>query len=120
MAISQKSVTVKGTEYLLTHIPAIRGTRILKQIIKLVGPAFAQFQNEKNLGGAMTLLFDNLDAVGVEQLIQELVSSASKGSVGINFDNEFAGEYDKMFLLVKEIAEFNFGSVFTLLGSDGQ
>lgn len=118
MAIQQKQVTVKGTEYLLTHIPAIRGTRMLKQIIKLVGPSFAKFQQEQNLGGAMSVLFDNLDAAGVEQLIIDLVASANKGSVGINFDMEFAGEYDKLYLLVKEIVEFNFGSVFTLFGSD--
>lgn len=120
MAIQQKQVTVKGTEYLLTHIPAIRGTRILKQIIKLVGPSFAQFQKEQDLSGAMTILFASLDEVGVEQLIIDLVASANKGSVGINFDMEFAGEYDKLFNLVKEIVEFNFGSVFTLLGSDAQ
>lgn len=120
MAIMQKTVTVKGTEYLLTHIPAIRGTRVLKQIVKLVGPCFAQFQKAQDLSGAMSILFDNLDAVGVEALIQELVASANKGSVSINFDMEFAGEYDKLFLLVKEIVEFNFGSVFTLLGSDAQ
>ncbi len=120
MAIQQKQITVKGTDYLLTHIPAIRGTRMLKQLIKLVGPSFATFQKEQDLSGAMTVLFDNLDQVGVEQLLQELVASANKGSVGINFDMEFAGEYDRLFLLVKEIVEFNFGSVFTLLGSDAQ
>lgn len=120
MAIQQKTTTIKGTEYLLTHIPAIRGTRLLKQLIKLVGPSFATFQKEQDLSGAMTVLFDNLDQVGVETLIQELVASANKGSVGINFDMEFAGEYDRLFLLVKEIVEFNFGSVFTLLGSDAQ
>lgn len=120
MAIQQKQVMVKGTEYLLTHIPAIRGTRILKQIIKLVGPSFAKFQKEQDLSGAMAILFDNLDEVGVEQLIIDLVGSANKGSVGINFDMEFAGEYDKLFTLVKEIVEFNYGSVFTLLGSDAQ
>lgn len=120
MAIAQKTVSINGTDYLLTHIPAIRGTRILKQIVKLVGPSIATFQKENNLGGALEALFDNLDSVGVEQLIQDLVSSANKGSVGINFDMEFAGQYDKLFLLVKEIVEFNFGSVFTLLGSSVQ
>ena len=120
MAIQQKTVNVKGTDYLLTHIPAIRGTRLLKQIVKLVGPSFATFQKQQDLGGAMNILFENLDSVGVEQLLQELVASANKGSVALNFDMEFAGEYDKLFLLVKEIVEFNFGSVFTLLGSDAQ
>jgi hypothetical protein len=38
--------------------------------------------------------------------------------MAINFDMEFAGKYDKLFNLVKEILEFNFGSVFTLFGSE--
>jgi len=116
--IGQKTVNIKGTDYLLTHFPAIKGTRILKQLIRLIGPSFAEFQKDQNLSGAMNVLFKNLDEVGVEVLIQELIQSVSKGSMGINFDSEFAGEYDKLFLLAKEVAEFNFGSVFTLLGSD--
>lgn len=115
--IQQKTVNVMGTEYLLTHMPAIRGTRMLKRLVKLVGPAMATFQKEQDLSGAMTALFDNLDD-NVEALLVELVASANKGSMVINFDNEFAGEYDRLFLLVKEIVEFNFGSVFSLLGSD--
>lgn len=116
--IEQKTVNIQGTDYLLTQIPAIRGMRLGKQLIKLVGPAFATFQRDQDLGGAVTALLENLDAVGVEQLIVDLVSSANKGSMGIQFDSEFAGEYDKLYLLVKEIVEFNYGSVFTLLGSD--
>lgn len=116
--IDQKTVNVKGTDYLLTQLPAIRGLKLGKQLIKLVGPSFATFQRDQDLSGAVTALLDNLDSVGVEQLIVELVSSASKGSMGIQFDSEFAGEYDKLYLLVKEIVEFNYGSVFTLLGSD--
>lgn len=115
--IQQKTVSVLGTDYLLTHIPAIRGTRMLKRLVKLVGPAMATFQKDNDLGGAMSALFESLDD-GVEALIVELVASATKGSVGINFDSEFAGEYDKLALLVKEIVEFNYGSVFSLLGSD--
>lgn len=116
MAIGQKQVTILGTEYLLTHFPAMRGTRVLKQLTKLIGPSFATLQGGGDLGAALNILFDNLDQ-NVEQLIVELVSTCSKGSVGINFDMEFAGEYDKLFLLVKEVVEFNFGTVFTLLGS---
>jgi hypothetical protein len=117
MAIGQKQVTIKDTEYLLTHFPAMRGTRILKQLTKILGPSLVAMQGdgEDKIGNALRTLFDNLDQ-NVEQLIVELVSSASKGSVGINFDMEFAGEYDKLFLLVKEVVEFNFGSVFTVLG----
>lgn len=115
--IQQKTVTVMGTDYMLTHIPAIRGTRMLKRLVKLIGPSLAKFQDQQDLSGAMNVLFENLDD-NVEAMIVELVASATKGSMAINFDSEFAGEYDKLALLVKEIVEFNYGSVFTLLGSD--
>jgi hypothetical protein len=125
--ISQKNVTVRDTEYLLTQFPATKGLRLLKQIIKLVGPSFAEISKvgekaseedqQRLIGLAMEKLFDNLDTVDVEALIKELVTSASKGSVGLNFDVEFAGQYEKMFELVKAIVEFNYGSVFTLVGT---
>lgn len=116
MAIGQKTVTIQGSEYMLTHFPALRGTRVLKQLTKLIGPSFATLQGGGDLGSALNILFDNLDN-NVEQLIVELISTATKtNGSSINFDMEFAGEYDKLFLLVKEVVEFNFGSVFTLLG----
>jgi hypothetical protein len=115
--IEQKSVTVNGTDYLLTQLPATKGIRVMKQLIKLVGPAAAEIFKEGDISGAVDKLVENMDAVDVEALLKELVATASKGSVAINFDNEFAGQYASLLLLVKEIVEFNFGNVFTMLGS---
>lgn len=116
--IQQKTVVVKGESYLLTHIPASRGFTILKQIGKIAGPSIGAWQSG-GMGAAVEAVFSNLDNANVEQLVKDLVNSAAKGSMAINFDTEFAGEYDKLFLLVQEVVEFNFGSVFTLLGSEG-
>lgn len=116
--IAQKTVNIRGEDFLLTHMPAGRGVRVLKQLGKLAGPALSSYQ-ASGITGAVSALFDNIDAVDVENLIKELVSTASKGSMAINYDMEFAGAYDKLFLLVQEVVEFNFGSVFTLLGSEG-
>lgn len=115
--IQQKVVTVRDTEYMLTHLPATKGVRILKHLGKLVGPAIGSYQSG-GIPAAVEVLFSNIESVDVEALIKELVGSASKGSMAINFDMEFAGQYDKLMLLVQEVVEFNFGSVFTLLGSD--
>lgn len=125
--IKQKTVTIGTDSFMLTTLPAIGGIRILKQLIKLGGPAFAAFQGGVGADGnpttgglaqAIEAVLANLDSVGVEQLVQDLVSSATKDNMSINFNMEFSGEYDKLFLLVKEIVEFNYGSVFTLFGSD--
>ena len=126
--IKQKTTTINGEEFLLSTIPATKGIKLLKQLTKLIGPSFTELlkggeSGEKAdanpMGLAMEKLFDNLDTVDVESLIKELVSaSATKGSMAINFDMEFSGEYGKLFTLVKEIVEFNYGSVFTLFGSE--
>ena len=120
MAIQQKSVSINGEDFLLTQFPATKGIKILKQLIKLIGPAAAEIFKEGDIGGAVGKLVENLDQVDVENLLKEMVATAAKGNVAINFDNEFAGEYAKLLKLVKEIVEFNFGDVFTILGSSVQ
>lgn len=123
MAIKQKTIEVNGSEYLVTQLGALKGTRVLKEITKLVGPAFAQMQKGSDgqsgtIGDALGILFDNLDNANIEGMIMELTNTVAKpNGSAINFDMEFAGEYDKLFLVLKEVAEFNFGSVFTLFGS---
>lgn len=123
MAIKQKTIDVQGTEYLITQLGALKGTRVLKEITKLVGPAFASMQKKDGegqgtIGDALGILFENLDNANIEGMIMELASTVAKpNGSAINFDMEFAGEYDKLFLVLKEVAEFNFGSVFTLFGS---
>lgn len=122
--IKQKIIKIDEEEFILNTIPATKGLKLLKQLTKLVGPAFTELmKNGENeqvnpVSLAMEKLFDNLDSVDVENLAKELVASASKGSIAINFDTEFSGEYGKLFQLLKEIVEFNFGSVFTLFGSE--
>jgi hypothetical protein len=124
MAIKQKTIEVNGSEYLITQLGALKGTRVLKEITKLVGPAFAQMQKKDGdgesgtIGDALGILFENLDNANIEGMIMELANTVAKSNgSAINFDMEFAGEYDKLFLVLKEVAEFNFGSVFTLFGS---
>lgn len=118
MALKQTSVTIKDTEFLITSFPATKGLKYLKQLSKLIGPSFSALSKEGgSVGDALEVLFENIDQVNVEELIKGLVvDGATKGSVSINFDLEFAGEYDKLFELVKAVVEHNYSSVFSLLG----
>lgn len=122
MALKQKTVTINDEEFLITTLPTTKGLKILKQITKLVGPAFGELakgqsdEGQSIVANAISKLVENLDQVEVETLVKELVSSATKGTIAINFDSEFSGEYAKLLMLVKEIVEFNYGSVFTLVG----
>jgi hypothetical protein len=117
MALKQKEVVIGGDVYLLQTIPATKGLKLLKQITKLVGPAFGELtKSEGGVSQAIEKLIENLDQVEIEVLVKELCTSATKNKMTINFDYEFAGEYEKLFKLTKEIVEFNYGSVFTMVG----
>ncbi|MNY19204.1 hypothetical protein D3C86_1526260 [compost metagenome] len=118
MSIKQKTVTISGEEFLLTSLPATRGLAYLKQLSKLIGPSFSALSKEGGtVSDALEALFENMDSVAVEDLVKNLVTQgATKGSVSISFDNEFSGEYDKLFELVKAVVEHNYSSVFSLLG----
>lgn len=119
--LNQKTVNIDGEDFQLTTFPASRGLRILKDLTKLIGPSFAEWAKggEDGMALAVNKLVENLDSVNVENLVKELVSGASKGSMSINFDMEFAGNYNKLFTLVREVIQLNYGSVFTILGSAG-
>ena len=116
--IQQKDVTIKGQTYKLTHFNGMVGLKLGKQLVKVLGPSFAA-ASQGNIVDALETLFENLDD-NSEALVIALVSGASKNNMAIDFNSEFAGEYDKLFLLVKEIVEFNYGSVFQMLGSAAQ
>ena len=132
MAIKQKNVTItteRGRDdYLLSTIPASRGFALKVKLGKLLAPAFQAIETnvdakgnaEVNIIPAVVELCEKMDSHDVLPMVKELVASAGKGSGTINFDTEFAGEYDKLYLLLKEIIEFNFGSVFTLAAIVGR
>ncbi|UPW35876.1 tail assembly chaperone protein [Pseudomonas phage EM] len=113
---NQRTVIHNGTEYTINLLPATRGISVLKQLTSLLGPSLAKYQADSDFAGAMKELFDNIDKVPVENLIQNLMLTVFKGSMAINFDTEFAGKYDLLYALTKDVIEFNFGSVFSLIG----
>lgn len=118
MAIQQKTVEIGGESYLLTQFPATKGVRLGKTIAKLAGPVFSKlYAEDGGLMPAIETLLVNLDEVDFESLAKDLVSSATKGNMSVNFDMEFAGRYDVLIQLMIEVITFNFSSVFTLLGS---
>lgn len=121
----QKTVEIMGDEYILNQFGALEGLRYQKALAAVLMPAIAEISSAgENLTEAsaisigMNKLAENIDKID-ENMIKAMVErGATKGSMAINFDNEFAGKYNKLFMLLKEIVYFNFGSVFTMLGSE--
>lgn len=121
--LQNKEVHVGGDTYLLTQFPATAGIRYQKKLAKVLLPAFAEFVKSQGAAGASPMgvaiekIAENIDQIDEDLIKEMIVKGASKGSMSINFDFEFAGKYDKLLDLLKEIIEYNFSSLFTKLAS---
>lgn len=123
MSIEQKKVTILDTEYMLTQFDGERGFIVLQKLLKVIGPVLAGMaggddpEKNINLSEALRDLFTKIDDPSIFALVKELVATASKDNMAVNFKNEFAGNYQKLFQLVQAVVEYNYGNVFTLGGS---
>ena len=50
------------------------------------------------------------------ELIKEILSGVTKNNMPVDFENEFQLNYGNLFKLIKEVLEFNYRDVFSLLG----
>jgi hypothetical protein len=120
----QKTVEIQGEEYLLNQFGALEGLTYQKALASVIMPAIAEITSRDNMseGEALSIgmnkLAENIDKIDENMIQAMVVRGATKGNMSINFDNEFAGNYMKLFNLLKEIVVFNFDSVFTMLGSE--
>lgn len=120
----QKTVTISGEDYLLQQFGAIEGLKYQKALAQVILPAIAEISaagemsEQSAIAVGMSKLAENIDKIDEKMIEAMVVRGATKNNLGINFDNEFAGKYVELFNLLKEIVLFNFGSVFTMLGSE--
>lgn len=121
----QKEIQVAGDTYLLHQYGAIEGLKYQKGLARVLLPAIAEITQSGEglseasaIARAMDKLAENIDKIDERMIEAMVVRGATKNNVAINFDNEFSGSYMKLFQLLKEIIMFNFGSVFTMLGSE--
>ncbi|QDP60439.1 MAG: hypothetical protein GOVbin1096_67 [Prokaryotic dsDNA virus sp.] len=120
----QKEVQVGEDTYLLHQFGAIEGLKYQKALAQVLLPAIAEISKagelseESAISIGMNKLAENIDKIDERMIEAMVVRGATKNNMAVNFDNEFAGKYMQLFQLVKEIVMFNFGSVFTMLGSD--
>lgn len=117
----QKQVEINGDTYLITQFPARKGIRIGKKVAKIILPAIGKMyggdEKELNLGDMFEVIAENLDELD-DKTIDELLSETTVNKYTIDADNLFAGNYGTLFLLLWEIIEFNFSSVFSTLTGD--
>lgn len=116
-------ITIEGEDFGITPIPATKGLGYMRRLTKLLGPSitalFSAADEESSvemdgLQKAVNLLVENMDKEDVTQLIIELIRTVHKNGQSINFDMEFTGNYQKLFLILAEVLKVNFGSLFQL------
>lgn len=138
--LKQKTVEIQGTTYMMTMFPYEKGIVLLNKLRPIIGRVFSEyydtatnnqilidavkdgmevnFKDIRNIESAVIVALNSeLDKVDSPALIKELLNSVTKDNMNLNFNDEFAGTYDKALLLVWEVIQFNFGSVFSLAGT---
>lgn len=130
MARESKEVEVNGVRYILNHYPGSKGVRILCKLAKMIGQPLSNVLNDVvangglganvDVGGAVSVLFSNLDDKNIDGFIKEIIGDTivfteDGKNRQVNFDLDFAGEYDQLFELLKEILVFQYGSLKKIL-----
>lgn len=123
--LESKEIEIDGVKYTLTQFKAMKGLGYQKKLAKILLPIISEIVKGEEVatnafGAALGKLSESLDELEPEFIKELIVEGASKGSMAINFDLEFAGKYVSLFKLVQEIIEYNFKDVFTLVGSSLQ
>jgi len=134
--IEQKRVEINNVEYTLNTIVATKALALQPSIMKLIGRSLVAFF-EGNDGSAKTpdaiaklegevmkkivdTLIEDVEKVNIVDLAKNLIAyGATKGTMAINFDNEFSGNLGTLYKLLFAIIKMNFLDVFIVSDSVG-
>lgn len=118
----------KTTKYLITAFPAFGGAtsgfKIKADLAKLAVPFFTDLrgegdviENKDPLQVAVEGLMSRLDSDAAEVLVLRMLSGVTKGSMALNPMEEFSADYAKLYKVLYEVVDLNFGSVVGFLGT---
>lgn len=115
----QKIVHIGDTSYLISPFLTSKGLRIKAKIIKYCGSSLAQAmgaEDESTILELIATVFTDMSEDQYVELIKEILSGVTKNNMPVDFENEFQLNYGNLFKLIKEVLEFNYRDVFSLLG----
>jgi len=134
--IEQKRVDINGVEYTLNTIVATKALALQPSIMKLIGRSLVAFFDGQD-GSAKTpadvaklegevmkkivdTLIEDVEKVNIVDLAKNLIAyGATKGTMAIQFDNEFSGNLGTLYKLLFAIIKMNFLDVFMQADSVG-
>lgn len=117
--IKQKTINIRGNEYLLTQLKTTTGIGALRMLTSMAGPVLAALQSgtEDSVSQAILAVSAQMETPLVEGLMHVLLPTCTlaNGSA-INVDIHFAGDYMHLMEVMQAIVEFNFGDVLEAFG----
>ena len=116
---NQKVVRLNDKAYMINAFKGLTGWSYLPRLTKYVFPFIGFMINEgkgdEEVVEQLVNLLTGENAKEVEQLIIDMVSDIQVDNSRINFDNEFAQNYDSLILLFVEVIKLNYLESFQRL-----
>ena len=116
---NQKVVRLNDKAYMINAFKGLIGWSYLPRLTKYVFPFIGFMLNEgkgdEEVVEQLVNLLTGENAKEVEQLIIDMVSDIQVDNSRIDFDNEFAQNYDSLILLFVEVIKLNYLESFQRL-----
>lgn len=115
----QKLVHLGDDTYLINPFLTTKGLRIKAKLIKYFGESLSkatESEDESTIIELIASIFTEIPEDEYVELIREIMSGVTKNNMAIDFEREFSLNYLNLFKLVKEVLEFNYRDLFSLLG----
>lgn len=115
----QTIITINERTYIINAFKGLKGwsylPRLTKYIFPFVGFIFNQDSTDDDVIATLVSLLSGENAKEVEQLIIEMVSDVNVDGSRIDFDTEFAQNYDALLKLAVEVLKLNYEDSFQRL-----
>ena len=115
----QTIITINERTYIVNAFKGLKGwsylPRLTKYIFPFVGFIFNQDSTDDDVIATLVSLLSGENAKEVEQLIIEMVSDVNVDGSRVDFDTEFAQNYDALLKLVVEVLKLNYQDSFQRL-----
>ena len=116
---NQKVVRINDKAYLINAFKGRMGWSFLPRLTKYIFPfitfVFNSEGSEEDAIPAIMELLSGENAKEVEQLIIDIVENVQVDGMDIDFNDEFAQNYDALILLVVEVIKLNYFDSFQRL-----
>lgn len=112
-------ININDRTYIINAFKGLKGwsylPRLTKYIFPFVGFIFNRDSTDDDVIATLVSLLSGENAKEVEQLIIEMVSDVNVDGSRVDFDTEFAQNYDALLKLVVEVLKLNYQDSFQRL-----